>query len=137
MVEIIGGIVNKIEANADKIGFLLAFFSDPMAAGRGIEGALPFVIDRVTQWKLPNLKHTLWYLTKHPPYRDPLTFGIGAYLLGEMLGGKYGNLSKDIGSGLIKGTVVASLVLLPAMNPHGNPGSGSSSANPFEGVYGK
>ena len=135
----IDGIVTKIEANADKIGMLAGFMVDPMAGGRGLDGAIPFIIDRVTHWKLPTVQTFTWAFT-HPasPYREGLKTAVFGYIGGEILEwfgqGRYGKALKEGAVGFGKGLVIGAAALLPATqssppNPNMWTGNGGSSGS--------
>lgn len=132
LMQNIEGLFSKALKNADKLGMLFGFMSDPVANGRGLSGAAPFIIDRISNWKIPNPEHIISAF-KDPgnPYSDGLKNALMLYLAGEGLDflgqSKYAKPAKDASIGLLKGLGLAAILLLPATNPHGNINSGGNS----------
>ena len=119
----VNGIISKAQSKAELIATLYGVLADPMDAGRGLSGAPAFAMDRLKNWKVPNLQKTLEQIQFYPKYKDNFVNGATFYLLGEGLKAlgvpKYGNIAKKIGKGVIKGTALAALLWLPAINPTG------------------
>lgn len=127
-------MVGKIEGKSDKIGFVFGLLGDPTGDGRGLAGAVPFAIDRITHWKIPNFEFILHYFTTPGnAYSGALNTAVMAYLAGEgmdLLGVGHGKAAKKFAGGLMKGALVASVAFLPAINPHGDPSAHSGNSGP-------
>lgn len=120
----IGGIVGKVSANAETIGTLYGVIADPIDEGRGLNGAIPFMTDRLSHWKVPNISKTIEQVQNYTKYKDNLKNGAILWGVGELMktlgvGSKYANLAQKFGKGIIKGTALAAILWLPAINPHG------------------
>ena len=129
----VGGIVTKLTAKADTLAMIYAIMADPIADGRGISGAPGFMIHRITHWKIPDPYKILEMVMSYSQYSDNIKNAIMLYIAGEGLNAigqsKYGNISKKVAEGLAKGTAVAALLWLPAINPHGAQSSGATLKN--------
>lgn len=129
----IGGIVSKLTAKADTLAMIYGILGDPIADGRGISGAPGFMIDRLMHWKIPDPKRLLEMVQFYPQYSNNIKNAIMLYIAGEGLNAigqsKYGNISKKVATGLLKGTAAGAILWLPAINPHGAPSSGSVAQN--------
>jgi len=126
------GAINKL---IFPVGLILAFLSDPTSGERGLSGSWAFITARIKAWKFPKLESIFWYLTNHPPYKNPLILGIAGVIAGYVLpyipfrGLKSVSvLLRRLGFGLIAGTILAAFLFLPAINPRSssNPGGRSS-----------
>lgn len=129
-------IVSNLENNVDKIAMLYGVVADPIDGGRGIEGALPFMVDRLSHWKLPNPQELLFYI-KDPNYaymkniKNALMLYIGGYIAGDILGQtRIEKAAKSAATGLIKGTAIAAVAWLPAINSHKTHNMNDFTGNP-------
>lgn len=126
------GIVSKLTGNAEKLAMLYAVIQDPIGGGRGFAGAPNFIIDRLTHWKIPDPMKLLEQVMFYPAYSNPLKQALMAYIVGEGLEavgqGKWGKVAKKAAIGLAKGTAIAAVAFLPAINPHGASGNPSMGA---------
>jgi len=132
----VNGIVGKISSNAETIGTLYGVIADPIDAGRGLNGAVPFMTDRLSHWKVPNISTTINQVQNYTKYKDNLKNGAIMWGVGELMksfgvGTKYANLAQKFGKGIIKGTALAAILWLPAINPHGTSAYPSSTAQNF------
>lgn len=133
----IDGIIGKIESNADKIGMAVGILADPVADGRGINGGIAFMVDRLSHWKLPTIESYTWAFLQNTNYQKGLKTAILGYLLGEgaeIIGqAKIGKALKDGTIGMVKGLVIGVTAFVPATqssapNPNVHTGSGSGSS---------
>lgn len=135
----VSGMVNKIlrpiESNAQLIGGAYGFLQDPMGSGHDLNRIIPFALERIKGWKIPDLTKIADYLMNHPMYssfRDGIKAGIIGWILEEVGGGfhpsikRVGKVIKNLGTGAAIGSGIGALVWLPAINPHGNPNSGAN-----------
>jgi len=120
----VGGIVNKLTANADTLATIYAIMADPMTDGRGLSGAPAWMIDRISHWHIPDPSKFIELVMGNPTYIGNIKNAIMLYIAGEGLNAigqsKYGNIAKKVSEGLAKGTAAAALLWLPALNPHEN-----------------
>ena len=130
----INGIVGKVSSNAETIGTLYGVVADPIDEGRGLNGAVPFMTDRLSHWKVPNISNTISQVQFYTKYKDNLKNGAILWGVGELMktlgvGSKYANMAQKFGKGVIKGTALAAVLWLPAINPHGQSPYPSASTN--------
>ncbi len=110
-----------------------------MADGRGISGAIPFMIDRITHWKMPTDLIGMLKWAMQSPYYSAMKSGamaaIGGYLLKELdinpTLNRVGKILTNVGTGAATGSVAGPLLWLPAItssppDPSKYTGSGNS-----------
>lgn len=130
----IQGTINKtvsgLTANADKLAMIYAIIGDPIGDGRGLDGAVNFMIERISQWHIPDPAKILEMVMAYSPYKDNVKNGILLFLVGEGLKAvgqsKWGAVASKVAGGLLKGTAAAAILWLPAINPHGVPSQGGA-----------
>lgn len=137
-----GGIASKVLTIGKKIapiaGAAQAWLADPMADGRGWNGAVPFAIgaiqDGIGKGKIANPLLTT-KLALGMPDKYPITTGIAAAIagiIGEEVGkavdfgiiSSFGTMLKRYGISAALNSVVSAWIYLARWNPHG--GSGAS-----------
>ena len=138
----VNGIVSKVESKAEDLAIAYGIIADPIANGRGLTGAVPFMIDRLQNWKIPDINQLLAYLEDPAlPYNKNLMYALYAYLgnIGlDILGqARLANAAKNVAVGLVKGTALATILWLPAVNPKGahSPNDYSGKSNHNSGAY--
>lgn len=120
----LNGIIGKISSNAETIGTIYGVIADPIDAGRGLNGAIPYMTDRLSNWHVPNISKTIEQVQFYDKYRENIKNGAILWGVGELaktlgVGTKYANLAQKFGKGVLKGTAMAAVLWLPAINPHG------------------
>lgn len=121
----IGDITGKISKNAETIGTVYGLIADPIDAGRGLEGMVPFMTDRLSNWHVPNISKTIEQVMNYDKYKNNIKDGVVLYIAAEAakmfgVGTKYANIAQKLAKGIVKGTALAAVLWLPAINPHGN-----------------
>lgn len=124
---------NSAISNADKLGLIYGVIQDPIAEGRGLEGAPDFMIDRLSKWHIPDPAKILEMIRFYPQYYNPLKTAIMAYLAGyglDFIGqSKWAKAIKKAAIGIAEGVGVGALLWLPAINPHGAPSTAQNFNN--------
>ena len=132
----VGGIMKKLEQNADWVAALISVY-------QRFDGNLDQVWQQYTSTRVMNeIQNTLTHpwLIKHKLlesdhlYTGLFKAGIGAYIASELgiIPSKYKNIAKKI----MWGSGVAAITLPGSGESHSHGSSGGSGGNPFEGVYG-
>lgn len=120
-MEIISKTLNTLTANAENLATIYGVLADPLYSGKSLEGAMAFMTDRLTHWKIPDPAVILDYLMTHPVYGKNMKNALWLYIAGygaDMIGqGKYSKILQDVAVGLAKGTVLGAVAWLPAINP--------------------
>ena len=75
-------ITSIVSAVAPVAGVFKGFMSDPMAEGRGLSGALPFIMDRLSQFKIANPIITTQLALQGGEDSYPIVTGIAAAIAG-------------------------------------------------------
>lgn len=146
----VNSIVSKVESKAEDLAMAYGIIADPIGSGRGLNGAVGFAIDRLKNWKLPNLDQTLAYLADPSlPYNQNLKYALYAYLASiglDIIGqARFSSAAEKVAWGLVKGTGIAAILWLPAVNPKethspndytGNSGKSYAPSNYKNGVLG-
>lgn len=119
----VNNIVNKIEKQAENLSTVYAIIADPIDGGRGLNGMIPFAVDRLSHWKIPDPQEILFYVMQPQyAYAKNIKNAVIAYLAGmgaEAIGqDRIGQAAKNVATGLAKGTAIAALLWLPAINSH-------------------
>jgi hypothetical protein len=129
----VSGILGTASKIIEPAVATMSFFADPMADGRGIKDAIPFMATRIKNWHFPDLMKivpiALASPDKYPIVPGIIGMGTG-YILSEF-GGEFspkvaqvGRLIKKGGAGALVGGLAAMMAWLPAMNPTGVSGGG-------------
>ena len=133
----VNGIVGKIESKAEDLAMAYGIIADPIDAGRGLNGAVSFAMDRLKNWKIPDLNQILSYLQDPSlAYNKNLKNALYAYLgsigLDIMGQARLSKAAENVAWGLVKGTGIAAMLWLPAVNP-----KETHSPNDYSGNSGK
>lgn len=119
-------IVGLFEKNADIIGGVYGFMQDPLGDNRGFAGAVPFMFDRITHWKVPkNFVEIYTWAFKDAKNYTAMKNGILAAIIGyfvKEVGGdinptirRLGSIIQKVGTGAAVGSAVAAFVFVPAI----------------------
>lgn len=117
----IEGSISRLAKKVDKLALLGGIVSDPIGHGRGIALAPSFAIDRIMNWKIPNLMSIVNAFTlEGSVYHEGLKTAVIGYLAGEgmdIFGMKEGKTVKEASKQYAKGLGLGALIWLPAINP--------------------
>ena len=133
----VNSIVGKVESKAEDLAMAYGIIADPIDAGRGLNGAVSFAMDRLKNWKMPNLDQILSYLQDPSlAYNKNLKNALYAYLasigLDVISQPRLSTAAEKVAWGLAKGTAIAAVLWLPAVNP-----KETHSASDYTGNSGK
>lgn len=119
----INKILDKADKNGMKLGAIYGFIQDPIGDGRGLSGAVPFAIDRLSHWKVPAdpIGMFQWAMNYGGNY-TALKGGLTAFVTGALLKevdlhpmlNKFGSILSNIGGGAAVGSALGAIAWLPA-----------------------